>query len=206
GAGGRRLRASATRAIANSTTSAPSTSAAETFMVARRSAGAERERQPARDAEERRSPLDPVRDEGELAEPVDQRADRHLSLESGEVGAEAVVRAAAEREVLVRLALDVEAIRLGEDLRIAIRRREHPPDAGVPRDDLAAELDVGVEDARGQDHRPVVAQALCDRARDERGPGAQLRELVGMPKEGAHAVPDQADRRLEPGDQEPYRL
>src|SRR5689334_24518948 len=47
-------------------------------------------------------------------------------------------------------------------------------------------------DARRQDDRAVVAETLLDGARDEIRPAAQLRELLGMAEECAHAVPDEA--------------
>ena len=117
------------------------------------------------------------------------------------------MRAAAEREVLVRRASDVEAIRIGEPGRVAVGGREHAPHLRVLAQHDAAELDVGVQDARGQDDRPVEAQALLDRARDQLGLRAQPRELGRDGRMScAHAVADEPDGGLEAGDEEADRL
>src|SRR5205814_9411807 len=75
-----------------------------------------------------------------------------------------------------------------------------------PRGRLAAERDVVVENARGEDDRAVPAETFVDGGREEPGLGPEPGELVGMQAERAHAVADQPDRRLEAGDQEPDRL
>ena len=66
---------------------------------------------------------------------ADQRAEQALELELREVPAEAEVRsAAAEPDMRVGLASDVEDIRVGEDRLVAVGR-------GVVDDDLLALLD-----------------------------------------------------------------
>src|SRR4029453_7360789 len=110
------------------------------------------------------------------------------------------------REVLVRGASDVEAIRIREPGRVAIGRREHPPDLRVLPQRDAVELDVGVQDAGGQDDRTVEAETLLDRARDQVGLRAKARELGRMQDELTHAVPDESDGGLEAVDEQPDSL
>src|SRR5690606_12345363 len=92
-----------------------------------------------------RHPLDAVdevaaeavgwRGEVDVGEAVDDLAHGGLDLGPGEARAEAVVDAAtAEGHVVVRRAAHVEAVRVVEDLLVAVRRR-------VVHDDLLAGLD-----------------------------------------------------------------
>src|SRR5262245_59186010 len=66
----------------------------------------------------------------ELGYAPQQLLEHHPDLAAGEVRAEAEVRsAAAEPDVLVRVAAHVERVRVGEDRRVAVGR-------AVPEDDL----------------------------------------------------------------------
>jgi hypothetical protein len=58
-------------------------------------------------------------------QPVDRGTDRGAALEPSEVGTDAEVPSAAERQVRVRRSLEVGALRIGRPIRIAIRRREN---------------------------------------------------------------------------------
>ena len=78
--------------------------------------------------------LQPVRlaDGPDVGHPPEQLPEHHGDLAAGQVGAEAEVRArAAEAEVVVRRAADVEAERVVEDGLVAVGR-------GVPEHDLVA--------------------------------------------------------------------
>ena len=97
---------------------------------------------------------------------------------------QAEVRPAAEGEVVVRSPLDVETVGLRKDGRVAVRGGEHAEDLRVLGERLAAELDVGLEHARGQDDRPVVAEALVHRACHQLRPRAQPGQLGGVADEG----------------------
>src|SRR5262249_30428512 len=156
--------------------------------------------------EERGPPLDGLRFERQVVEAADELADGDLGLDAGEVRAEAVVRTTAEGEVVVRLALDVEAVRIGKASGVPIGRGEHAPHLRVLRQHLAAELDVGMQDPPGEDDGTVEAEALLDRAGDQIGARAELGELAAVSDELAHAVADETDRGLEAGDEETDRL
>ncbi len=58
----------------------------------------------------------------EVGQAHEQLLEHHLQLEPGERLAEAEVRAEPERDVLVRVALDVEAERVVELRLVAVRR------------------------------------------------------------------------------------
>ena len=95
-----------------------------------------------------------------------QLLEHHAQLEAGERLAEAEVRAEAERDVLVRVALDVEAVRVGELRLVAVRRlvEQHALLAFVQL--LAHELDVVGDRAAHVLDRADPAQHLLDRDRD----------------------------------------
>src|SRR5262245_44910823 len=73
-------------------------------------------------------------DELEVREAVHQRGERDLQLLAAERRAEAEVDPRAEREVRVRVAGQVELVRLAEHLRVAVRRTEQESELGAPRD------------------------------------------------------------------------
>jgi hypothetical protein len=122
------------------------------------------------------------------------------------VRAEAEVRAATEGDVLVRAARDVEPVRVGELRRVAIGGREHRHDRGVLRDHLATDLEVLARDADGEEDRPVEAQALVDRGREQLGLRAQALGLLGVRDQRTDPVPDQADGGLEARDEQARRV
>src|ERR1700752_1346193 len=113
--------------------------------------GAELERQ-ARDAAEDDAWMHRQRrvvDAHEIASAIEKRREGHLRLEAREVGAEAVVRPEAEREVAIVAARDVEALGVGEDRLVAIRRAE-------PADDELVRLDAMVVQLDGANRAPWV--------------------------------------------------
>jgi hypothetical protein len=61
------------------------------------------------------------------------RAERGLQLEPGQRGAEAEVHARAEGDVRVRVASDVERVRLAEDRGVAVGRAEQQAELGAAR-------------------------------------------------------------------------
>ena len=83
-----------------------------------------------------------VADELERRDPARHLLEQHVDLHAGEVRAEAVVRtAAAEADVLVRVARDVERERVVEHVLVAVR-------GDVPDADLVAGLDLPGRGAR----------------------------------------------------------
>src|SRR5262249_2379129 len=112
--------------------------------------------------------------------------DDPAELGEREVHAEAVVRAVAEDREVVRVALEVEAVGIGEDTRVAVRAREREHEHLALPDLLAAELEVSQRIAREAGAAAeAVAQDLVHRGRDEAPIGAEARERVGMLEERA---------------------
>ena len=106
-------------------------------------------------------------DELHVGDAGEQFLEEHLQLQSGELGAEAQVRAvAAERDVVVRRAPDVEAVGLGE-LGVVVVRRHEPHHHFVARaDPTPAQFCVdGGRAAEVHRHRGP-AQYLLDRRID----------------------------------------
>ncbi len=66
--------------------------------------------------------------------------------------------AQAESDVVVVTTTEVESVRVGEALRVAVGRRLTEKQALPGSDSLAAELDVFLRDAHLHLGRPVVAQ------------------------------------------------
>ena len=137
-------------------------------------------------------------------------AGRHLAedqpqLHAGQVGAQAVVgAAAAERDVVVRAALDVEAERLVEDLFVAVGRDVPHHDLVAGLDLLAAQLEVAHRGAAEVHHRASTSGGSPRPRRRCSGPG-RLRsfcELVGVVDEGEDAVRGRVAGRLVAGDGE----
>ena len=108
----------------------------------------------------------------EARHPGEQLLEHHPRLEPGEARAEAEVRTSgAERDVLVRCATDIEAVRVGELLFVAVRRRVPHGDLVALADRLARELGVGARGATEVDDRRDPAQHLLDRGGEEREVG-----------------------------------
>src|SRR5215510_6652525 len=104
--------------------------------------------------------------------------------------------AAAEGEMTVVAAADVEPRRLGELGRVAVRRAEEEGHLRALREDVPAVGDLFERDADGELDRALVAQQLLDRGGDHARLLAHPTPLVGMPQQRQRAVADQVDRRL----------
>ena len=72
----------------------------------------------------RRGSVGGIGRELEVGQPREQLLEHHLQLEPGERLTEAEVRTEPEREVLVRVAFDVEAEGIDEPRRVAVGRLE----------------------------------------------------------------------------------
>jgi hypothetical protein len=109
------------------------------------------------------------------------------------------VQAVAEAQVVAGLAVDVEAITVGEVALVAVGRAiEQHHDAALG-DHLAVVLDVlghvaGLDGGGG-----LVAEELLDGVRDERPVGRDLASLVGVLAEGLAGPADQPGGRLVAG-------
>ena len=133
-----------------------------------------------------------VAGELDVGQPVEDLLEHRPDLELGQVGSETEVRAAAaEGDVVVRRAGDVERVRVVEHLFVAVRRDVPEGDLVAGVDRLPAQLEVL---RRGPPHvhdRRRVAQHLVDRARQQRRIGGELRPLVGVLEEEVHPVRDE---------------
>ena len=96
----------------------------------------------------------------------------------------------------------VEAVRLREGLRVAVRGTDPTGDDGAGLDPLSAELHVLRRDPHRGLHGRVEAQQLLHRRLEQRGLRPQPVELVAMAQERQQAVADEVRRCLVPGDQQ----
>ena len=100
---------------------------------------------------------------GQAGRPVEQVPQHRGHLQPGQVGPEAEVRADAEGDVGVRVPLQVEAVRFGEDLGVPVGGAE-PDDDLVPCPDLLVpELEVPGRGAAELVDRRDVTEQLLDR-------------------------------------------
>src|SRR5262245_17025408 len=98
------------------------------------------------------------------------------------------VVAVPERDVAVRLAADVEAVRVGELRRIAVGRTDAEGDERSGRELAPAELDRCRRHPVVELERALEAQQLLDRGRHQRGIVGEARELAAVDHEGVRAV------------------
>ena len=113
--------------------------------------------------------------------------------------------AVAEGQMRVGIAADVEALGVGEGLRIAVGRVHEGEDALAAPDQASAELDVVGGDARQGAGRPVVAQPFLDGARRERRVGPESLPLFAKAHGVEEAVADQVGRGLVAGEEQQDR-
>src|SRR5262245_4314524 len=102
----------------------------------------------------------------EVGDAARDLAEHHAHLAAREVRSEAVVRAgAAEADVLVRRARDVEAIGVAEDVLVAVRRVVPEHDLLAGADLLAGQLGVARGGPPEVDDRARPADELLERSR-----------------------------------------
>src|SRR5204863_2404157 len=105
-----------------------------------------------------------------------------------------------EGEVVVRMAADIEPVRIRKCLRIAIGGSDRGED-GIPRPDrLAANLEVSDRGPRDHLGRAVESKELLDGLLGERRLGTQPIELVAIAEERQRAVADEIHGGLVPGE------
>ena len=121
-----------------------------------------------------------------------QHLEEHAGLEPGQLSPDARVLATAERDVRVRVAVDLEFLGVGaEDLLVAVGRAVEHDDRVALADALPADLDVGGRGPRHVRHRAGPPQHLLDRAGDQRGVLDELGAFVRMLDERQRAQRDQ---------------
>src|SRR3984957_20244449 len=107
-------------------------------------AGAEHRGQLLDDGNERRLPADGGPGHLEVGEDAQQLFEQHPGLHPRQVSAQAHVRAETERHVRPGLvALDVEAVRVGPDVLVAVRAAVQQRDVVAGGDPLPADLGAG---------------------------------------------------------------
>ena len=136
-------------------------------------------------------PVD-VADKLEIGIAAQQHLEEDASLEPGQLGSDARMLAAAERDVRVGMSSDVEVLGVGaEDLLVAVGGAVEHDDRVARVNELPADLDVGGRGPRHVRHRSGPAQHLLDRCRDQRGVVDKLPALVRVVDEGQRAERDQ---------------
>src|SRR5215471_13896426 len=148
-----------------------------------------------------------IDDESRVLHPVNELADRDLSLQPRERAAETDVNAAAVAEVLVVLAFEVDLVWVREAVWVAVARSIQHNDRRTLWNGRSRNLDVFEGGAGGPElDRRFETQELLDPRHDELGPAAQLLEGVAVPQQGEHAVGDQVDSRLMAGKEQKRRV
>src|SRR5579885_2247440 len=109
-----------------------------------------------------------------------KRIDRDLRFGSREVGAEAVMNSSAEGEMLVAVAGDIEAVRVGKSVGVAIAGADQNDDVTVAGNLDTSDGDVLQRAAAGGLNGAVVTQAFLDRAGQEVRLTAQAFHLIAM--------------------------
>ena len=129
---------------------------------------------------------------GELGvlEPRDQLVVERPGLEPGEVRAEAVVGAEPERDVPIRVARDVEDVRVLEHGLVAVRRRERHQHRLALGNGHAAEDLIAGGGAHELLHRRHVPEHLLHRARHEVEVVHQESQLLGMREQRRESAAD----------------
>ena len=125
--------------------------------------------------------------------------ERDAALEARERGTETEVQPVAEAQVVTDLAVDVEAVAVGEPPVVAVRRPVEQHHDAALGNDLAVVLDVARDVARLDGRRRLEAEELLDRLRDERAVGRDLAPLVGVLGEHLAGPADEPRGRLVPG-------
>src|SRR4051812_26250504 len=152
----------------------------------------DRDLQVARAAQDRVVPVRRrVDDQARVDQPAGQLGKGDLGLQPGQRGAEAVVDAAAEAEVLIRVPgetepvgvepVRIEAVGIADVVGVAAAGGEDQQDPGALRDGGAGDLDVveGVP-VRQEVHWRLVAQQLLDQVDGQLGVAAQPLEHLGV--------------------------
>src|SRR5262249_18599061 len=136
--------------------------------------------------------LDPRKSRQQLADP-------DLSLHARERHAGAGVNAGREREMPVRLAADVEPVRIRKLRRIAVRGADSDMDVTAGPNVDAAEARVARGTAVAELVRALHAQKFLDRGVDRVGMLAQIAHRIGMTDQEIDAVADEIGRGLVAG-------
>src|SRR6185437_15492102 len=125
--------------------------------------------------------------------------DRDTGFEPRERQPRALMDAEAEREMPVRRAANIEAVRLRKLFRVAIGRADAQRDRRAPRDCDATDRGVDARHAVAELIRTLEAQALLHRRVDQRRLAQQRSPLLGPERKRDEAIADEVGRGLVPG-------
>ena len=137
-----------------------------------------------------------------LRDPLVELLERDLELQAREVGAEAPVRSATEREMPVGLAIQHHLVGRLELRGVAVRGAEHQRRTVAGGHLHAVELVVLGDDARHHHHRRLVPEHLLDRGVDELGPVDDGLAAILMPREVHDHAVERGGDGVEPAEQE----
>jgi hypothetical protein len=124
---------------------------------------------------------------------------RYPGLDAGGRGANAKVNAFSETQMVVWLAIDIEAIRFLEHGRIAVGRAQHHMNRGTRLDPGAAHLDVCGGDAKNAMNRSIIAQRFLEGCGNQRRSLAQAAEQLRPARLLVDASADQVGRGADSG-------
>ena len=116
----------------------------------------------------------------EVGDPRHPLLDRHPELHAGQVGSQAPVGPAAERDVLVRLPVEVDRVDVVPGALVGVGGAEHRGDDGPRSDRAALQLGVLGGDADDTGHRRLPAQHLLDGVGDGGGIVDEALPLLGV--------------------------
>src|SRR5690348_7257793 len=134
--------------------------------------------------------------ERQIGQPSQDGFKGDLALEPRQRSAEAKMRGPSERYVAVVLARDVQAVRIGETLRIAVGSAHYRNHRLALPDLSSAHFEICTGQPRGMLARALVAQEFFHRGRDQGRILSQLLQLVRIAEQAQHAVADQVCGRL----------
>src|SRR5438477_7430107 len=119
--------------------------------------------------------------QAQAGQPLERAPDRGQRLHARKVHADTDVRALCERELNADVRTpDVEAVRLGEHRRVAVRSGQRDGHELALADRRTRELDVASGVAVYHRRGGLEPERLLDRARQEARIGKDERELVGV--------------------------
>jgi hypothetical protein len=137
-------------------------------------------------------------------DPTEELLEGDPGLEPRERGPEAVVDAFPEGDMPLRVAREVQPVRLRPMPLVTIGRRPHERDASALGDHRAVHPDVAGGRPRQHLDRRVEPEQFLDRGRRDRRLGTQHLPLVGESIEVQQRVRDEPGRGRDPGDEQEH--
>ena len=139
---------------------------------------------------------------GESGQPVHDRHQRDLRLQTRERGTETEMNALAEGQMLIGFSGDIETRGIVELGFVAIGRADPRHDPGPLRDRKSSKLHVISGHTEHRLHRRTVAKHFFDGASEQVRVGLKLLPFARMLQQRLDGIPDQVRGRLVAGDQQ----